>query len=67
MRLTDPQKRALRHLMKFSDQWRGDTPVTQKCLNVLKEKGLVKVAFEPETGWNEMITPAGLEEISNCE
>lgn len=65
MRLTDPQKRALRHLAKFPDQWRGDTPVRQRCLNVLKEKGLVKVAFEPDEGWSEMITPAGLEEIAN--
>lgn len=67
IRLTEPQKRALYHLAKFPDQWRGDTPVTQRCLNVLKQKGLVKVTFEPEKGFGEMITPAGLEEIANCE
>lgn len=64
MKLTEPQKRALRHLAKFPDQWRGDTPVTKNCLNALKEKGLVKVAFEPDDGWCEMITLAGLEKIA---
>lgn len=64
MRLSEPQIRALSHLAQYPDEWRTDTPVRQKTLNVLNEKGLVKVAFEPdEGGWIEQITPEGIEAI----
>lgn len=64
MNLSEAQRRALEHLAQYPNEWRGDTPTTQKCLNVLHERGLVKVAYEPGPGWNEMITPAGIEAIS---
>ncbi len=57
--LTKPQQRALKHLAKYQGQWRQDTPTNQRCLNNLKRKGLVKVAYD-DIGWSEMITPAGI-------
>lgn len=66
MQLSEAQIRALSHLAQYPDEWRSDTPVRQKTLNVLKEKGLVKVTFEPdEGGWLEQITPEGIEAIKD--
>ena len=64
MRLSPAQKRALLFLVKHpADVWVKGTPVTQKCLNVLHEKGLVKVCIDRERGWLEMITPKGRDVI----
>jgi hypothetical protein len=62
--LTEPQRRALRHLVKYPEQWRQDTPTTQLCLNNLRSKGFVKVAFDKDKeGWCEMITQEGIDAL----
>lgn len=61
MKLSTAQTRALLFLVRYPvDVWVSGTPVTQKCLSVLKEKGLVKVALDDD-GWHEMITDKGRE------
>jgi len=62
MNLSKVQKRALIYLSKQND-WTNKTPVTQKCLNVLHRKGLVKVAYDNGLGWCEKITERGKTEI----
>ena len=63
MRLSPAQKRALLHLARQPiGVWVKNTPVTQKCLSALKEKGLVKIALDGE-GWHEMITDKGREAL----
>ncbi len=61
MKLSDAQLRALKYLVKRPrGEWVNGTPVTQKCLNVLHEKGLVSICYEKsEGGWLEKITDAG--------
>jgi len=67
MKLSKVQRKALLYLVQHIGEWRNDTPTTQKSLNVLSEKGLVKVAYDTEhhLGWCEKITDLGIEVISN--
>lgn len=56
------QTRALLHLYNFGNgRYTNTTPVTQKCLNVLSEKGYVNVAYDTEhdLGWCETLTEEG--------
>ncbi len=59
--LTPAQIRALTYLYQYPDEWRTDTPVRQKTLNILNEKGLVEVV--DDGGWVERITQKGIEAI----
>ncbi len=63
MKLSKAQVKALKFLSDKTD-WTNKTPVTQKCLNVLHKKGLVKVCYDMGgLGWAEKITPLGEAEV----
>lgn len=48
VKLTRTQRRALLHLLKRSpDEWINDTPVRQRTLNILQQRGLVQTAYDP--------------------
>ncbi len=58
MVLSKAQRRALLFLNNING-WTNKTPVTQRCLNVLSEKGLIEVAYSQGMGWCEQITDEG--------
>ena len=62
-KLSEPQKRALLFLHS-QNGWTNKTPTTQKCLNCLKDKGLVIVAYSLDLGWCERITDEGRNIVS---
>lgn len=55
VKLSKAQVRALTYMSGYPEgKWVSGTPVTQKCLNVLHDKGLVDVAYEMGKPWERL-------------